>query len=234
LSANYSFLNERLARHYQIPGVYGNDFRRVDFGSDQPRGGLIGQGSLLMVTAYPNRTSPVLRGKWILDSLLGMPPPAPPPNVPSLKDRGENGRPASVRERLEEHRKNAACATCHSQMDPLGFALENFDAIGKWRTMSEAGTPIDASGALPTGARFEGPQGLRALVLSRREQFVNTVTEKLLSYALGRGVESYDLPAVRKIVRSSTPDDHSWSSTILGIVESEPFLMRKTGGISGH
>jgi hypothetical protein len=227
LSANYSFVNERLARHYQIPNVKGNDFRRVIF-SDQQRGGLIGQGSLLMVTAYPNRTSPVLRGKWVLDSLLGTPPPQPPPNVPSLKDRGENGRPASVRERLEEHRKNAACAACHSQMDPLGFALENFDAIGKWRTAGEAGTPIDASGALPTGVQFEGPQGLRAFLLGRREQFVNAVTEKLLSYALGRGVEYYDLPAVRKIVRDATPGDYSWSSTILGIVQSAPFLMRKS------
>ena len=226
LSANYSFLNERLARHYQIPDVHGNYFRRVTFSTDQQRGGLIGQGSLLMVTAYPNRTSPVLRGKWVLDSLLGTPPPQPPPNVPSLKDRGENGRPASVRERLEEHRKNAVCATCHSQMDPLGFALENFDAIGKWRTTSEAGSPIDASGALPTGVHFEGPQGLRALLLSRREQFVNTVTEKLLSYALGRGIEYYDLPSVRKIVRDSTPNEYSWSSTILGIVKSAPFLMR--------
>jgi hypothetical protein len=198
--------------------------------TDQQRGGLIGQGSLLMVTAYPNRTSPVLRGKWVLDSLLGTPPPQPPPNVPSLKDRGENGRPASVRERLEEHRKNAACAACHSQMDPLGFALENFDAIGKWRTTGEAGTPIDASGALPTGVQFEGPQGLRAFLLGHREQFVNAVTEKLLSYALGRGVEYYDLPTVRKIVRDATPGDYSWSSTILGIVQSAPFLMRKSGG----
>ena len=226
LSANYTFVNERLARHYQIPNVFGSAFRRVTFSSAEPRGGLIGQGSLLMVTAYPNRTSPVLRGKWVLDSLLGTPPPQPPPDVPGLKDRGENGRPASVRERLEEHRKNTACAACHSQMDPLGFALENFDAIGKWRTTSEAGTPIDASAVLPTGVQFNGPQGLRAILLDRREQFIQTVTGKLLSFALGRSVDYYDLPAVRKIVRNATPGGYRWSSTILGIVQSAPFLMR--------
>jgi hypothetical protein len=230
LSANYSFVNERLARHYQIPGVYGSNFRRVTFGSGDPRGGLIGQGSLLMVTAYPNRTSPVLRGKWVLDSLLGTPPPQPPPNVPSLKDRAENGKPASVRERLEEHRKNPACAACHAPMDPLGFALENFDAIGKWRTTGEGGAPIDASAVLPTGTRFKGPQGLREVLLGRREQFVHTVTEKLLSYALGRGVEYYDLPAIRTIVRNSAPGDYRWSSAIVGIVQSVPFLMRQRQG----
>jgi cytochrome c5 len=228
LRAKYTYLNERLARHYQIPNVFGSNFRRVVFGEDDPRGGLIGQGSLLMVTAYPNRTSPVLRGKWVLDSLLGAPPPQPPPNVPSLKDRGENGRPASVRQRLEEHRKNPACASCHSQMDPLGFALENFDAIGKWRTMNEAGTPIDASGSLPTGVQFTGPRGLREMLLGRQEQFVNTVTEKLLSYAIGRGVEYFDLPAVRAIVRNAAPGDYRWSSEIVGIVQSAPFLERTT------
>jgi mono/diheme cytochrome c family protein len=228
LRAKYSYVNERLARHYQIPNVYGSNFRRVTFADDDPRGGLLGQGSLLMVTAYPNRTSPVLRGKWVLDSLLGTPPPQPPPNVPSLKDRGENGRPASVRQRLEEHRKNPACASCHSQMDPLGFALENFDAIGKWRTMNEAGTPIDASGSLPTGPQFTGPRGLRDLLLDRQEQFVETVTEKLLSYAIGRGVEYFDLPSVRAIVRGAAPGDYRWSSTIVGIVKSTPFLERTT------
>jgi mono/diheme cytochrome c family protein len=226
IGANYTFVNERLARHYQIPNIHGANFRRVTFPPEDQRGGLIGQGSLLMVTAYPNRTSPVLRGKWILDSLLGAPPPQPPPNVPSLKDRGENGRPASVRERLEQHRRDPACATCHSQMDPLGFALENFDAIGKWRTQNEAGTPVDASGALPTGAKFEGPRGLRTFLLSRREQFVNAVTEKLLSYAIGRAIDHYDMPAVRQIVRGAAANDYRWSSIVMGIVQSAPFQMR--------
>ena len=203
LSANYTFVNERLARHYEIPNVYGSNFRRVTLGRETHRGGLLGQGSLLLVTSYPNRTSPVLRGKWVLDNILGTPPPQPPADVPSLKDRGENGRPASVRERLEEHRKNPSCAACHAPMDPLGFALENFDAIGKWRTRSEAGTPIDASAALLGGTAFEGPDGLRTLLLSRREEFVGTVIEKLLAYSLGRGLDYYDLPTVRKIRRES-------------------------------
>jgi cytochrome c5 len=234
LSADYTFLNERLARHYQIPNVFGSHFRRVTLDRDQQRGGLIGQGSLLMVTAYPNRTSPVLRGKWVLDSLLGTPPPQPPPDVPSLKDRDENGRVTSVRDRLEAHRKNPACAACHAQMDPLGFALENFDAIGKWRTTSEGGTPIDASAVLPTGVRFQGPRGLREVLLDHRDQFVTTVTQKLLSYALGRGLEYYDQPAVRKIVRNATPGDYRWSSIILEIVRSTPFLMRTSVGAVGE
>jgi hypothetical protein len=228
LSANYTFVNERLARHYGIPNVYGSQFRRVTFNSGhEERGGLLGQGSLLTVTSYPNRTSPVLRGKWVLENILGTPPPPPPPNVPGLKDKGENGKPASVRERLEQHRKNPFCASCHASMDPLGFALENFDAIGGWRT-SEAGTPIDASGALPGGIQFQGPAGLRAFLLSRREQFVGNVTEKLLAYALGRAVQYYDLPAVRKITREAASSNYCWSSLILGIVKSVPFQMRTT------
>ena len=228
LSADYSFLNERLARHYQVPGIYGSYFRRVTFGRDNPRGGLLGQGSLLMVTSYPNRTSPVLRGKWVLDSLLGTPPPPPPPNVPGLKDRGVDGQPATVRARLEEHRKNPVCATCHSQMDPLGFALENFDAIGKWRT-SEAGVPVDASGVLPSGAKFAGPAGLREALLGRREQFVRGLTERLLRYALGRELEPSDMPTVRKIVRDSAAHDYRWSFIMSGIVRSTPFTMRTSG-----
>jgi mono/diheme cytochrome c family protein len=228
LRANYTFVNERLARHYQIPNVYGDSFRRVTFGDNDPRGGLLGQASLMMVTSYPNRTSPVLRGKWVLDSLLGTPPPPPPPNVPALKERGADGKLTSVRARLEEHRKNPACATCHSQMDPLGFALENFDAIGKWRTRAEGGDPIDASGVLPGGAQFDGPAGLRNVLLGRREQFVGAMTEKLLAYALGRQVEYYDLPTVRKILRDSASGDYHWSSIITGIVKSTPFLMRNS------
>ena len=229
LRADYTFVNERLAKHYDIPNVHGDTFRRVTFSPDNPRGGLLGQGSLLTVTSYPNRTSPVLRGKWVLDSLLGTPPPAPPPNVPSLKDRGEDGKPASVRERLEAHRKNPVCATCHSQMDPLGFALENFDATGRWRTR-DAGAPIDASGTLPNGAPLQGPSGLRSVLLGRRDQFVGAMTEKLFAYALGRQVEYYDLPAVRKIVRESTARDYRWSSIVLGIVKSPQFQMRITRG----
>jgi len=228
LSANYTFVNERLARHYQIPNVYGNYFRRVEFGPDNPRGGLLGQGSLLMVTSYPNRTSPVLRGKWVLDSLLGTPPPQPPANVPGLKDRDENGKPASVRARLEQHRKNPVCAACHASMDPLGFALENFDAVGQWRT-TEAGAPIDASGMLPNGSTFQGPAGLRAALLARREQFVGAFTEKLLAYALGRQLEAIDMPAVRAVVRGSRPDGYRWHSIISGIVRSQPFMMRALG-----
>ncbi len=225
LSARYTFLNERLARHYGIPDVVGTRMRRVDLPPDSPRGGLLGQGSLLMVTSYPNRTSPVLRGKWVLDSLLGTPPPEPPPNVPALKDTGAGGKPASVRVRLEEHRKNPVCAACHATMDPLGFALETFDATGKWRT-SDAGTPIDSSGVLPNGTKFQGPTGLRDALLARKEQFVQAMTQKLLAYALGRQVEAYDMPSVRKIVHDAQADDYRWQSIIGGIVKSEPFLMR--------
>ena len=227
LDADYTFVNERLARHYQIPRVYGSHFRRVSL-EDQERRGLLGQGSILTVTSYPNRTSPVLRGKWLLENILGTPPPPPPPNVPALKDRGENGEALSVRQRMEQHRANPACASCHARMDPLGFALENFDGIGRWRATSEAGTPIDPSGMLPDGTRFQGPVGLREIVLGQREQFVSTVTERLLTYALGRGVEYYDAPAIRKITREAAPDDYRWSSLISGIVRSTPFQMRRS------
>jgi hypothetical protein len=226
LTADHTYLNERLARHYGIPGVYGNHFRRVTLGNDQHRGGLLGQGSLLTVTSYPNRTSPVLRGKWILENILGTPPPPPPPNVPGLPDKGEGGKPASVRERLERHRRNPVCATCHSTMDPLGFALENYDAIGQWRATSEAGSAIDASGTFPGGVAFQGLKGLRDVILTHKREFVGTVTEKLLAYALGRGVQYYDVPAVRKVVRDAAAADYRWSSVVLGIVKSAPFQMR--------
>jgi mono/diheme cytochrome c family protein len=227
LNADYTFVNERLARHYQIPNVYGERFRRVAL-ADGQRGGLLGQGSVLMVTSYANRTSPVLRGKWLLDNILGMPPPPPPPNVPALKDTGANGKLASVRERMEQHRKNPACAVCHVRMDPMGFALENFDAIGTWRTTAD-GTAIDASGAFPDGTKFDGVSGLRKFLLTRREEFADTVTEKLLTYALGRGAESYDMPAVRKITREAAAADYRWSSIILGIIKTVPFQMGLTG-----
>jgi hypothetical protein len=228
LDANYTFLNERLARHYGIPNVYGNDFRRVTL-TDEQRGGLLGQGSILTVTSYATRTSPTLRGKWLLENILGAPPPPPPPDVPSLKDRGEDGKILSVRQQMEQHRASPVCSSCHSRMDPLGFALDNYDGIGRWRTTSGAtNTPIDSSGVLPDGTKFQGPAELKKILLSRREQFVTTFTERLLTYALGRGVEYYDQPAVRKIVRGAAPGDYRWSSLISGIVQSTPFQMRRS------
>ena len=227
LNADYSFLNERLARHYQIPNVSGSHFRRVTL-RDEKRRGLLGQGSILTVTSYPNRTSPTLRGKWLLDNFLGTPPPPPPPDVvASLTERDKDGKVLSVRQQMEQHRTNPVCATCHARMDPLGFALENFDAIGKWRT-TDANTPIDASGALPDGTQFEGPAGLRNLMVDKGDEFVTTITEKLLTYALGRGVEYYDQTAVRQIVRGAAPNDYRWSSLIMGIVKSTPFQMRRS------
>jgi hypothetical protein len=185
---------------------------------------LLAQGSVLMATSYPNRTSPVIRGKWLLDNILGMPPPPPPPDVPALKESGANGKASSVRERMEEHRKNAVCATCHVRMDPLGFSLENYDAIGKWRTVSD-GVPIDASAVFVDGAQFQGMAGLRKLVASHRQDFVSIFTEKLLTYALGREVESYDFPAIRKLTQEAAADGYRWSSIISGIVKSMPFQM---------
>ena len=229
LRANYTFLNERLARHYGVPNVYGSHFRRVTFGDDEPRGGLLGQGSFLTVTSYPNRTSPVLRGRWVLESLLGTPPPSPPADVPGLPDRGEDGRPASVRERLERHRESPACSTCHAPMDPLGFALENFDAVGGWRD-AEGGRPVDSSAVLPDGTRFRGPAGLRAFLVAQRRQFVEAMTEKLLAYALGRRLEYYDRPTVRGIVREAAASDHRLSDIVLGIVRSPAFQQRRASG----
>jgi hypothetical protein len=225
LDANYTFLNERLARHYGIPDVYGSHFRRVTLRNEERRG-LLGQGSVLTATSYSNRTAPTIRGKWLLENIFGAPPPPPPPNVPSLmEEEGKEGKVLTMRQRMEQHRANPVCATCHARMDPLGFALENFDALGKWRT-SEGGTPIDPSGQLPDGTRFQGPAELRKILLSRREQFITTVTEKLLTYALGRGLEHYDQPVVRKIVREAAPNGYRWSSLIVGVVSSTPFQMR--------
>jgi hypothetical protein len=225
LTANYTYVNERLARHYQIPNVYGSHFRRVAF-DDGRRGGLLGQGSILTVTSYPNRTSPVLRGRWLLENILGAPPPAPPPDVPSLKE-DTRGRPQSIRQQMEVHRKNPACAVCHVRMDPLGFSLENFDALGKWRTSADD-VPIDASAALPDGTQFQGVTGLRQLMASHQEDFARTFTQKLLAYALGRPIESSDLPAVRQITRQAAPGGYRWSSLITGIVRSTPFTMSTT------
>jgi hypothetical protein len=223
VGANYSFLNERLARHYHVPNVYGSRFRRVEF-ADGVRGGLLGQASILTATSYPNRTSPVLRGRWLLETLLGSPPPPPPPDVPLLKENGSDGERQSVRQRLEVHRKNPSCAICHVRMDPLGFSLENFDALGQWRTTSD-GAPVDASAALPDGSRFDGVVGLRTLLVAHRDDFVRTFTERLLSYAIGRGIESADLPAARRIVRDAGPQDYKWSAIIAGVVRSAPFSM---------
>jgi hypothetical protein len=227
LTANHTFVNERLAKHYGIPHVYGSHFRRVEQ-TDDNRRGLLGQGSILTLTSYANRTSPVLRGKWILENLLASPPPPPPPDVPGLKETTDDGQPRSMREAMEQHRVNPACASCHQRMDPLGFALENFDAIGRWRTLSESKTPIDATGQLPNGDRFEGPVGLRAQVLKSPDQFATTITDKLLMYALGRSVEASDAPTVRAIVREAARDDYRFSTIVLGIVNSTPFQMRKS------
>ena len=228
LNADYTFLNERLARHYGIPGVYGNHFRRVDLPADSVRRGLLGHGSILTVTSYATRTSPVLRGKWILDTLLGMPPPAPPANVPPLDEPEPGVAARSMRERMEAHRVNPACAACHQLMDPAGLSMENFDAIGRWRDRSEDWTPIDAAGSIPGGGGFEGVAGLRDTLLARPEIFVGAMTEKLLTYALGRGLDHHDGAAVRRIVRTAAGDDYRFSSLVLGIVESTPFQMRRT------
>ena len=226
LSADYTFLNERLARHYGIPDVRGSRYRRVTL-SDERRQGLLGHGSILSVTSYGNRTSPVLRAKWLLENILGTPPSPPPPDVPPLPAGTTPGEPRTVRERLAQHRRSPVCANCHAPMDPLGFALENFDAIGRWRT-TDAGIAVDAAAVLADQTTtFEGPAGLRRVLLSRSEQFVETVTEKLLTYALGRGLEYYDRPVVRAITRDAEADDYRWSSLILGVVDSTPFRMRR-------
>ena len=224
LDANYTFVNERLALHYGIPDIHGSQFRRVTL-HDENRRGLLGQGSILMVTSYATRTAPTLRGKWLLENILGAPPPPPPANVPSLKE-DRNANALTMRQRMEQHRANPACASCHKLMDPLGFALENFDATGRWRT-TQGKTPIDASGELPDGTKFQGPTELRRVLLSKRDQFVGTVTEKLLTYALGRGIEFYDMPAVRKIVRDAASSDYRFSAIVLGISKSTPFQMRR-------
>ena len=226
LSADYTYVNERLASHYEIPGVYGERFRRVTF-DDGVRGGLLGQGSVLMVTSYPDRTAPVVRGVWVLENILGMPPPPPPPTVPALEPEAEDGRLLTMREQMERHRENPACAVCHVRMDPLGFALENFDAVGRWRT-EDGGTRIDASSSFSDGTPIEGVPGMRSLLLDRREDFVRTFAEKMLTYALGRRVEYYDHPAIRGILREAEAADYSWSSIIVGVAKSMPFQMRRT------
>jgi hypothetical protein len=226
LTADYTFVNERLARHYGIPNVYGSQFRRVKLdGAFDVRRGLLGKGSFELVTSVADRTSPVQRGKWVLTNILGTPPTPPPPNVPALTENAEGAAPKSLRERMEAHRADAVCAGCHKVMDPIGFSLENFDAIGRWRA-SDDGVRIDPSGTLFTGAKIDGVVGLRNMLTARPETFVGVMTEKLLTYALGRGVEYYDMPTVRKIVRDAGSQDFRFSSLIMGIVKSTPFEMK--------
>jgi hypothetical protein len=228
LTANYTFVNERLAKHYGIPNIYGSDFRRVTVQSE-PRRGLLGQGSLLTVTSNPNRTSPVTRGAWILENLLGSPPPSPPPNVPPFPEakngQGATGVTPSVRERMIQHRTNQPCKGCHQIMDPIGLALENFDGIGRWRT-TDSGIPIDASGQLVDGTAIDGPASLQKALLGYSDAFIQTMTEKLLMYAVGRAAHYYDMPAIRAITHEAARNDNRFSSIVLGIVNSKPFQMR--------
>ncbi len=226
LQADYTYLNERLAKHYGIPHIYGSRFRRVELEEDCKRGGLLRQGSILTVTSYATRTSPVIRGNWVLENMVGTPPPPPPPDVPALEENTVSSN-LTVRERLAEHRKNPACASCHNLMDPVGFSLENYDAVGRWRE-TEEGRPVDASGGTPDGNEFTGVSGLEKALLERGEVFVSTMTEKLLTFALGRGVEYYDGPAVRKIVDNAEKENYKFSSLIKGIVKSKPFQMRRS------
>ena len=227
LTADYTYLNERVAKHYGVPQIYGDHFRRVSLPDSSPRTGLLGHGSILTVTSYATRTSPVLRGKWILDNLLGTPPPPPPANVPPLDETRSNTHVVSMRARMEAHRQNPACAVCHRIMDPAGLSMENFDAIGRWRA-AEGGSAIDATGSLPGGTDFDGVAGLRGALLDRPEVFVGTLTEKLLIYALGRGLEHTDAPAVRAIIREAADDEYRLSSLVLGVVQSTPFQMRRS------
>lgn len=227
LDADYAFLNERLARHYGIANVYGPQFRKVSLPVGSPRGGLLGQGSVLTVTSYPNRTSVVQRGKWVLENLLGTPPPPPPPDVPELKPETADGHKLTMREAMEQHRKNPVCASCHGRMDPIGFALENFDGIGEWRD-KESDAPIDASGRLPNGQEFNGVAGLSKLLLDKHsDEFIETVTEKLMIYALGRGLSPHDKPTVRAVARQASEQDYRMSAFIEAVVESVPFQMRR-------
>jgi hypothetical protein len=224
LTADYTFLNERLARHYGIAGIYGSQFRRVAL-KDDFRKGLLGQGSILAVTSHAERTSPVVRGKWILENILGMPVPPPPPDVPLLKENKDRDKPLTMREQMMEHRANAVCASCHKTMDPIGLALENFDAVGAWRTR-DAGGPLDVSGELADGTKVNGVLDLRNAIVSRPELFAGTLTEKLMIYALGRGLDYRDMPAMRGIVREAAQNHYKMSAVILGVIRSAPFQMR--------
>jgi len=221
LRADYTFVNERLAKHYGIPGIYGSQFRRVPV-TDKARLGILGHGSILTVTSHADRTSPVVRGKWVLESLMAAPPAPPPPDIPALAENGESEAPKTLRARLELHRSNQVCANCHAVMDPIGFALDNFDAVGTWRTV-DAGQPINAHGTLVDGTEVDGVVSLRQALLGHPEIFVTAVTEKLMIYALGRGPAPADMAAVRKILRATAAEDYKLRSLILGVVDSVPF-----------
>ena len=227
LSADYTFVNERLARHYGVEGIYGSRFRKVELRDNTQRGGLLAHGALLTVTSYPGRTSPVLRGKWLLDNMLGTPPPSPPPNVPTLTEVNTGQTPKGIRERLAQHRSDPVCSSCHTVIDPIGFALENFDVIGAWREFDEVGNPVDPRGNYPGGVEFAGFADLRDWMLERGDRFAHNVTEKLMTYALGRRVEYYDQPIIRQIVREAASENYSWSSILLGVAKSAPFKMTR-------
>jgi hypothetical protein len=224
--ADYSYLNQRLAEHYGIEGVKGVAFRKVMLDPATQRGGLLGQASILTVTSYGNRTSAVKRGKWILENLLAAAPPPPPPDVPALKQT-QAGRQLNAREQMELHRSEPACASCHVKMDPLGLALEHYDAVGAYRT-EDAGQPVDTSASMPDGTKFDGLSGLQKILLDHKDQFTRAFTERLLTYALGRGLEAYDQPAVRTIAHAAVQDDYRIRTIILGIVKSTPFNLRRT------
>jgi len=224
ISANYTFLNERLARHYGVPNVRGSYFRRVTFPEGSVRGGLLGQGSILTITSYSTRTSPVLRGKWVLENLLSAAPPPPPPNIPSL-NTASSGKPLTLRDAMLAHRANPSCASCHARMDPIGFAMENFDAVGKWRD-ADGGRPLDTSGVFPDGTSFDGVAGLKQVLVKQSDQFVNTVAERLLMYAIGRNLQYYDQPSVRELVRQASGSSYTLPSLVVGVVKSRPFQMR--------
>jgi hypothetical protein len=225
LQADYTFVNERLARHYGISGVYGSRFRRVHV-DDLNRRGLLGQGSILAMTAVATRTSPVLRGKYVVSNLLNTPPLPPPAVVPDLEESAHKDKPSTVREQVERHRANPVCGSCHRNIDPVGFALENFDAVGQWRTTTREGLAIDAAGVLADGTKVDGPQALRQAILSRPDVFAGTITEKLMIYALGRGLEPVDMPVVRGVVRDAAVQNYAMQAILLGIVKSAPFQMR--------
>ena len=233
LTARYTFLNKRLAEHYGILGVQHPDLRRVELSAESPRGGLLGHGSLLAITSYPDRTSPVLRGKWVLANLLGTPPPPPPPDVPDLEGGKPGVKAPTLREQLKHHRDHPACANCHNLIDPAGFALENFDAIGRWRERDDSWNPIDSTAVLPDGAMVDSVEELKHALVRKPERFATTIAERLLTYALGRGLEPYDAPAVRKIVSSGAEDGYRIQSLIIGVAQSYPFVMRRAAGASG-
>jgi hypothetical protein len=226
VTADYSFVNERVAQHYGLRGVAGDRFRRYRF-TDGVRGGILGQGTVLMSTSYPDRTAPVVRGFWVLETLLGMPPPPPPPDIPDLQTTSADGRPLSMRAQMERHRASPSCSVCHVRMDPLGFSMENFDAIGRWRTMS-GGVPVDAASVFPDGTPINGVAGLRAFVVQHQDSYVHTFVSKMLTYALGRHVDYRDQPVIRGIVRGAAASGYRWSAVIQGIVSSQPFLMGRT------